>query len=259
MPVPDEIRFYRASEKPFGIFSNLYRRAMEFEGVTLPTAEHCYQRAKPRDDDVRAWLMQAPSPSLLAMAAHGLLSWDISPGWSKNRRGRMRAVVTAKFRQHADLAEILIGTGDARIVEFSRTNNEVNRRWGEVEGIGGHNWLGLILCEVREDLRSRPPSMSEAFGLSPALAHRSRLYPESFGGRVPKVVRMLETVRMSLPFLILTADRDIPYKAEAGGEYPAWVNSDGVVSAVIGTDEYGKLRLKPGEFEVVEWWEPSNA
>lgn len=155
--MPDEIRFYRASEKPFGIFSNLYRRTMEFEGVTLPTAEHCYQRAKPRDDDVRAWLMQAPSPSLLAMAAHGLLSWDISPGWSKVRRDRMRAVVTAKFRQHADLAEILLSTGDATIIEAGTVDNEVNRRWGIVNG-KGTNWLGLILCEVRDQLRVEPVS-----------------------------------------------------------------------------------------------------
>lgn len=151
--MPDEIRFYRASEKPFGIFSNLYRRPMVFDGIHFGTAEAAYQYAKPRDDDVREWLMAAPSPSLLAIAAHGLLSWDISPGWSKNRRDRMRAVVTAKFRQHADLAAILLSTGDARIIETSKTNNEVNRRWGEVVGVGGTNWLGLILQEVRETLR----------------------------------------------------------------------------------------------------------
>lgn len=161
MPVPDEIRFYRASEKPFGVFSNLHRRPMDFKGNRFATAEHAYQYAKPRDDNVRRWLMQAPSPSLLAMAAHGLLSWDISPGWSKNRRERMRAVVTAKFRQHADLAEILLSTGDARIVEFSRTNNEVNRRWGEVEGVGGQNWLGIILCEVRDQLRAEIAASAE--------------------------------------------------------------------------------------------------
>ena len=28
----DEIRFYRASEKPYGAFSNLYRREVSFEG-----------------------------------------------------------------------------------------------------------------------------------------------------------------------------------------------------------------------------------
>lgn len=151
-----EIRFYRASDKTYGCFSNLFRRRMELDGTTFPTAEHAYQWDKPRKEDVRSWLMMAPTPSLLAMAAHGLYSWDIRPGWSAGRRDRMRRVVEAKFRQHPDLAEVLISTGNARLVEAATVDNEVNRRWGEVNG-KGQNWLGLILMEVREQLRSESP------------------------------------------------------------------------------------------------------
>lgn len=149
----NEIRFYRASERPYGCFSNLYRVPVEFEGQVYDTAEHAYQAGKPRKPEVRQWLLAAPSPSLLAAAAHALLSWDIAPGWSRERRGRMRRVVEAKFRQHGDLADVLIGTGDARIVETATVDNEVNRRWGEVNGRGS-NWLGLILMEVRQVLRA---------------------------------------------------------------------------------------------------------
>jgi ribA/ribD-fused uncharacterized protein len=148
--MPD-ICFYRASEKPYGCFSNLYRRPIEFEGLPFPTAEHAYQYAKPRKQEVRDWLMAAPSPALLAMAAHGLYSWDIAPGWSQSRYNRMRNVVRAKFEQHADLAAILLGTGRDRIVETATVDNEVNRRWGEVNGVG-MNWLGLILMDVRLDM-----------------------------------------------------------------------------------------------------------
>jgi len=66
-----EVRFYRASEKPYGAFSNLYRREIEFEGERFPTSEHAYQAGKARKPEVRKWLMNAPSPALLAMAAHG--------------------------------------------------------------------------------------------------------------------------------------------------------------------------------------------
>lgn len=148
-----EIRFYRASDRPYGCLSNLFRRPVEFEGEAYPTAEHAYQAGKARKPEVRAWLLAAPSPSLLAMAAHGLYAWDVAPGWSKGRRDRMRAVVEAKFRQHSDLAAILLGTGDARIVEAATVDNAVNRRWGIVNG-KGENWLGLILMDVRDMLRS---------------------------------------------------------------------------------------------------------
>jgi predicted NAD-dependent protein-ADP-ribosyltransferase YbiA (DUF1768 family) len=69
-----DIEFYRANEKPYGVFSNLYRRPIEFEGRVFPSSEHAYQFGKARKPAVAEWLMAAPSPSLLAMAAHGLAS-----------------------------------------------------------------------------------------------------------------------------------------------------------------------------------------
>ncbi|RVP19467.1 NADAR family protein [Sinorhizobium meliloti] len=151
-----EIRFYRASEKPFGAFSNLYRREIEFEGEVFATSEHAYQAGKARKPEVRKWLMQAPSPALLAMAAHGLYYWDVAPGWSKTKFDRMRGVLRAKFTQHQDLMALLLSTGDARLVECATADNEVNRLWGEVNGIG-KNMLGVLLMELRGELRSGGP------------------------------------------------------------------------------------------------------
>ena len=154
------ITFNRASERPYGCFSNLYRCRVVLDGVEYPTSEHAYQAAKARKPEVRNWLMSAPSPSLLAMAAHGLYSWDIAPGWSKNRRDRMRRVVLAKFTQNDDLAEILLSTGDEEIVETPTTDSEVNRRWGKVNGVG-QNWLGLILMETRARLQESRAAKEE--------------------------------------------------------------------------------------------------
>ena len=148
----DEIRFYRASEKPYGPFSNLYRREITFEGETFKTSEHAYQAGKARKPQVKKWLMDAPSPSLLAMAAHGLYYWDIAPGWSKSKLDRMRAVLRAKFTQHEDLRNLLLSSGDARLVESTTTDNEVNRLWGEVNG-KGKNLLGVMLMELRAEFR----------------------------------------------------------------------------------------------------------
>jgi ribA/ribD-fused uncharacterized protein len=149
----DEIRFYRSSEKPYGAFSNLYRCAVEFEGEIFPTSEHAYQAGKPRKDAVKQWLMSAPSPALLAMAAHGLYYWDVAPGWSTFKFDRMRRVLRAKFEQHADLKILLLSTGNARLVESATVDNEVNRLWGEVNGIG-KNMLGVMLMELRSEFRS---------------------------------------------------------------------------------------------------------
>lgn len=148
----DEIGFYRANEKPHGCLSNLFRREIEFEGVIYPTAEHAYQAGKARRPEVRDWLMAAPSPALLAMAAHGLYHWDVAPGWSKTKFDRMRAILREKFTQHQDLNELLLSTGDKRLVEMPRTDNPTNRLWGEVNG-QGKNMLGNLLMEIREELQ----------------------------------------------------------------------------------------------------------
>ena len=64
----------------------------------------------------------------------------------------MREVLRAKFTQHADLRELLFSTGEARLVESATVDNEVNRLWGEVNG-SGRNMLGVMLMELRDDLR----------------------------------------------------------------------------------------------------------
>ena len=165
-----EIRFYRANERPYGAFSNLYRRDFAFEGEVFPTAEHAYQAGKARKPEVRAWLMAAPSPALLAMAAHGLYYWDISPGWSTMKFDRMKRILQAKFSQHDDLQRLLLGTGDLRLVESATVDSPVNRLWGEVNGVG-QNKLGQLLMEVRAELRDsqgRPKSRTR--DRRPALA-----------------------------------------------------------------------------------------
>jgi ribA/ribD-fused uncharacterized protein len=151
-PVNDDaIRFYRSNEKPYGPFSNLYRRPVEFEGVTYPTSEHAYQAGKALKPAVRDWIQAAPSPALAAMAAHGLYTWDVVPNWADIKFDRMRRVLRAKFAQHADLAQLLISTGSKRLVEAGTMNNAVNRLWGEVAGVG-QNMLGVMLMEIRFEL-----------------------------------------------------------------------------------------------------------
>lgn len=148
---PKTIRFYRANEKPYGAFSNLFKRAVTFEGIEYPTSEHAYQAGKALKPEVKEWILAAPTPALAAMAAHGLYTWDVVPNWASIKYDRMRGVLRAKFEQHADLAELLLSTGTARLVESATVDNSVNRTWGEVNG-KGKNMLGIMLMELREEL-----------------------------------------------------------------------------------------------------------
>ncbi|SOF00940.1 conserved hypothetical protein, ribA/ribD-fused [Burkholderia sp. OK233] len=177
-----EIRFYRANEKPYGAFSNLYKRDFDFEGEVYPTAEHAYQAGKARKPEVREWLMAAPTPSLLAMAAHGLYVWDIAADWSKIKFDRMKRVLLAKYGQHDDLKELLLSTGTATLIETATVDNAVNRLWGEVNG-KGQNKLGQLLMEVRTELRTQasPRRRAVAKKVAPATAAKPRSKRQATG------------------------------------------------------------------------------
>ena len=184
-----EVRFYRASEKPYGAFSNLYRREIEFEGETFATSEHAYQAGKARKPEVRKWLMDAPSPALLAMAAHGLYVWDINSDWSKIKFDRMKRVLQAKFTQHEDLKQLLLSTGTARLVESATVDNAVNRLWGEVNGVG-KNKLGELLMEVRAELAASVASAKTKRKAVPKATTKTRAaQPKGAAGETPRSKR----------------------------------------------------------------------
>lgn len=188
-----EVRFYRASEKPYGAFSNLYRREIEFEGEKFATSEHAYQAGKARKPEVRKWLMEAPSPALLAMAAHGLYVWDINSDWSKIKFDRMKCVLQAKFTQHEDLKQLLLSTGTARLVESASVDNAVNRLWGEVGGVG-KNKLGELLMEVRAELAAAAAPVKTKREAKPKVPTKGRgALSDATAGDMPKSERRAAT------------------------------------------------------------------
>ena len=73
--------------------------------------------------------------------------------WESVKVGIMRDVVRAKFTQHDDIRQILLSTGDAKIVEHTENDSY----WGDGGDGSGKNMLGRILMEVREDLKKEVP------------------------------------------------------------------------------------------------------
>lgn len=146
----DEIRFYRATGQ-YGFLSNLYKAPIVFEGWRFRSSEDAYQFGKPKERAVAEWIVSAPKPHLCAAAAHSLFVFDVRQNWNEIKVDRMRGVLTAKFRQHTDLQEKLLSTGDAILIliEESKTDSF----WGIGKKGTGKNMLGVLLMEVREKLR----------------------------------------------------------------------------------------------------------
>jgi N-glycosidase YbiA len=141
------IPFYSASGE-YGFFSNFSAHPITLNGKTWPTSEHFFQAQKfagtPDEEEVR----QAKSPMIAARMGRSRQR-PLREDWEVVKDSIMHEAVRAKFTQHADLRELLLGTGDARIVEHTKND----RHWGDGGDGSGRNKLGQILMRVREELR----------------------------------------------------------------------------------------------------------
>ena len=61
----------------------------------------------------------------------------------------MRRVLKAKFEQNAQFLEALLSTGTRNIIQRDKNDSY----WGDGHDGSGRNRLGILLMEVREELR----------------------------------------------------------------------------------------------------------
>jgi len=150
--MPDIIRYYNEYEPPYGCLSNYARVHFELDGVWWPSAEHCYHSHKftldtVENQDARRLIYEAPTPREAKHVAHRFDAYR-RPDWDSMRDDVMRRVVLRKFHSNRAVAQVLLSTGDAMLVEESR-----DYHWGCGENGTGQNMLGRILMEVRAALR----------------------------------------------------------------------------------------------------------
>ena len=70
--------------------------------------------------------------------------------WESVKDQVMLEAVRAKFTQHDDLREVLLGTGDAKLVEHTENDNY----WGDGGDGSGKNRLGQLLMQLRAELHT---------------------------------------------------------------------------------------------------------
>jgi ribA/ribD-fused uncharacterized protein len=146
------INFYSVSGE-YGCFSNFSPHPVTLKGKTWPTSEHYFQAQKfagtPDEEEVQ----QAKSPMIAARMGRSRKR-PLRTDWESVKDSIMHEAVLAKFTQHADLRDILLGTGGAPIVEHTKND----AYWGDGGDGRGKNRLGQILMRVREELRAEAKS-----------------------------------------------------------------------------------------------------
>ena len=133
-------------DKEYAFLSNFYEAPVEWEGITYPSNEHAFQAAKVINPVKRLEIAAAATPGQAKRMGRSV---NLRHDWEQVKYNVMLDIVLAKFHQHSDLAEALLDTGDADLIEGNWWNDTT---WGVCNGVGT-NWLGKILMSVRAQLK----------------------------------------------------------------------------------------------------------
>ncbi len=132
----------------YQFLSNFYPAQVQLNGVYYPTVEHAYQAAKTRDPEERKLIANQKTPGRARRAGRKV---TIRKEWGLVKVTTMEHLVWQKFKNNKVLAEKLIDTGNAQLIEGNTWRDTF---WGVCNG-QGQNKLGKILMEVRNKLEKK--------------------------------------------------------------------------------------------------------
>ena len=144
------IYFYNPREKPYGCFSNFSWHGFELDGLWWHTSEHYFQAQKFPNHSWYDKIREAKTPKEAAKMGRDR-RYPLRSDWEQVKDDIMHQGVLRKFEIHADIRNLLLGTGDELIVE----NSPIDYYWGCGADGSGKNKLGQILIAVREILREK--------------------------------------------------------------------------------------------------------
>ena len=144
-----------------GFLSNFFPCHIVLDGVQYPSVEHAFQAAKATWNDKHTYVDF--SGNKVTILARDYIKIARTPGEAKRRGKRiklrqdwenmklevMESLVRQKFDNDWYLAERLVKTGNAELIENNWWGDTF---WGMSSGKGENN-LGKILMRIREGLR----------------------------------------------------------------------------------------------------------
>ncbi|MDY3560701.1 NADAR family protein [Gemmata sp. JC673] len=147
-PAPPVINFYSTTGE-YGCFSNFSRHPVFVRGKRWPTSEHFFQAMKFEGTEHEERVRLAKRPMDAANMGRDRKR-PLRRDWERVKERIMLDALRAKFTQHEELKAVLLGTGNAILVEQTANDSY----WGDGGDGSGKNRLGQLLMRLREELRA---------------------------------------------------------------------------------------------------------
>ena len=141
-----DIKFYSQNDE-YGEFSNFAAYPIVLKKNRWPTTEHYFQAQKFKDSQHLEQIRKANSPMIAARLGRDRTK-KLRKDWESVKDNIMYDALLAKFTQHEDLKQLLLSTGDAKLIEHTSNDSY----WGDGGHGRGRNILGIILMRVRDEL-----------------------------------------------------------------------------------------------------------
>ena len=143
-----EIRFLHPTGR-YGFLSNYFEYVFRIDRRDWRTVEHYYQAQKFDSAAMKERIRLCGTPDGAKGCAHSHNHLWRSD-WDEVRCAVMRRAVLAKFTSSGFLSRELLDTGDAMLIEDSKSD----AFWGIGGDDTGSNMLGVILMETRARLNA---------------------------------------------------------------------------------------------------------
>lgn len=129
----------------YAYLSNFYSSTIYVDGKPYPTVEHAYQSHKTLDENSKEIIRKSKTPAEAKKLGRALV---LREDWEQVKIPLMRSFLKKKF-ENPFLRPLLVATGDSELVYGNTWNDKF---WGICRGTG-HNWLGKLLMELRDELK----------------------------------------------------------------------------------------------------------
>ena len=142
----ETVKFW-AQRDQYGCFSNFYPCTFVWKGLKFNCSEQAFMWTKAtffHDDEIAKKILQETNPMEIKKLGRLVKNFDETK-WAEVRYSYMLDINIEKYRQNIELRNILISTGDAKIVEDS----PFDYIWGIGKDGSGQNLLGKVLMQVR--------------------------------------------------------------------------------------------------------------
>lgn len=130
------------------LLASYAKRGFELDGFEWPSVEHYYQAMKFDDAEYREQIRLAPHPADAAKLGKSR-KHKRRKDWKKTSVTYMTRATYIKARTHADVAQLLLASGDREIKDLS----QYDYFWGSGRDMRGDNAFGKMLTGIRKKLR----------------------------------------------------------------------------------------------------------